>query len=117
MILSKESERESPGVAGYIRAMTAKVLTALVSYAGKANCREAEQYIRVFRLWTSSVAYGLTVEIYAVNGRFPFDFLQTFSSPAFENEFRKKPEDNRIVYILQNVNELELPNIKLPRTE
>ena len=63
------------------------------------------------------VAYGLTVEIYAVNGRFPFDFLQTFSSPAFENEFRKKPEGNRIVYILQNVNELELPNIKLPRTD
>ena len=34
MILSKESERESQGVAGYIRALTAKVLTALVSCAG-----------------------------------------------------------------------------------
>lgn len=78
MILPKESERESPGVAGYIRAMTAKVLTALVSYARKANCREAAQYIHDFRLWTSSVAYGLTVEIYAVNGRFPFDFYRPF---------------------------------------
>lgn len=45
MILSKESERESQGIAGYIRALTAKVLTALVSYAGKTNCREARLWI------------------------------------------------------------------------
>ena len=41
----------------------------------------------------------------------------TVTDHIFENAFWKKPEDNRIVYILQNVNELELPNIKLPRTE
>ena len=59
----------------------------------------------------------LTVEISAVNGRFTLDFLQTFSSPVFVNAFLKELEDNGIVYDLQDVNKLELPNIKLPWTE
>jgi hypothetical protein len=84
---------------------------------GKANYREAEQYIRDFRLWTSSTANSLNVEISAVNGRFTLDFLQTFSSPVFVNAFLKELEDNGIVYDLQDVNKLELPNIKLPWTE
>lgn len=52
-----------------------------------------------------------------VNGRFTLDFLQTFSSPVFVNAFLKELEENGIVYDLQDVNELELPNIKLPWTE
>ena len=84
---------------------------------GKANYQEAEQYIRDFRVWTSSAADGLTVEISAVNGLFILDFLQTFSSPVFVNSFLKELEENGIVYDLHDVNELELPNIKLPWTE
>lgn len=84
---------------------------------GKANYREAEQYIRDFRLWTSPAANGLTVEISAVNGRFTLDFLQTFSSPVYVNAFLKELEENEIVYDLQDVNELELPNINLTWTE
>lgn len=117
LILSKESDEERLGVAGYINALAAKVVTATVSYVGKANYREAEQYIRDFRLWTSSAADGLTVEISAVNGRFTLDFLQTFSNPIFVNAFLKELESNGIVYDLQDVNELELPNITLPWTE
>ncbi len=116
-LLSKESDRERLGVAAYINALAARVVTATVSYVGKANYKEAEQYIRDFRLWTSSAADGLTVEISAVNGRFTLDFLQTFSSPIFVNAFLKELEENGIVYDLQDVNELELPNIKLPWTE
>ncbi len=117
MILSKESEQERQEVAGYISALAAKVLTASVSYVGKANYSETEQYIRDFRAWTSSTANGLTVEISAVNGRFTLDFLQTFSSPLFVNAFLEELDENGIVYDLQDVNELELPNIKLPWTE
>jgi hypothetical protein len=117
MILSKESDQERLGMAGYINALAARVITATVSYVGKANYQEAEQYIRDFRLWTSSAADGLTVEISAVNGRFTLDFLQTFSSPIFVNAFLNELEENGIVYDLQDVNELELPNIKLPWTE
>lgn len=60
---------------------------------------------------------GLTVEISAVNGRFTLDFLQTFSSPVFVNAFLRELEENGIVYDLQDVNALELPNIQLPWTE
>ena len=117
MLLSKESVQERLGVAGYINALAGKVVTATVSYVGKANYREAEQYIRDFRTWTSPPAEGLTVEISAVNGRFTLDFLQTFSSPVFVNAFLKELEENGIVYDLQDVQELELPNIRLPWTE
>lgn len=117
LLLSKESDQERLGVAAYINALAARVVTATVSYVGKANYREAEQYIRDFRLWTSSAADGLTVEISAVNGRFTLDFLQTFSSPIFVNAFLRELDENGIVYDLQDVNELELPNIQLPWTE
>ena len=117
MILSKESDQERMGVAGYINSLASRVITATVSYVGKANYREAEQYIRDFRLWTSPAANALTVEISAVNGRFTLDFLQTFSSPVYVNAFLKELEENEIVYDLQDVNELELPNINLPWTE
>lgn len=117
LLLSKESDQERLGVAGYINALAARVITATVSYVGKADYQEAERYIRDFRAWTSSAADGLTIEISAVNGRFTLDFLQTFSSPVFVNAFLKELEENGIVYDLQDVNELELPNIKLPWTE
>ena len=117
LLLSKESDQERMGVARTINAMAAKFITTTVSYVGKANYREAEQYIRDFRLWTSSSADGLLVEISAVNGRFTLDFLQTFSSPVFVNAFLKELEGNGIVYDLQDVNPLELANIELPWTE
>nr|WP_316625143.1 hypothetical protein [uncultured Ruminococcus sp.] len=117
MILSKESDAERKQVASGIRALSHRVLTATVSYVGKANYREAEQYIRDFRLWTSSAGEGLLVEISAVNGRFTLDFLQSFSSPVIVNAFLKELDENGIVYDLQDVNELELPNVKLPWTE
>ena len=117
LLLSKESDQERLGVAGYINALAARVITATVSYVGKADYQEAERYIRDFRAWTSSAADGLTIEISAVNGRFTLDFLQTFSSPVFVNAFLKELDENGIVYDLQDVNELELPNIRLPWTE
>lgn len=117
MLLSKESDRERLDMASYINAVSGKIITATVSYVGKADYKEAEQYIRDFRGWTSSTSTGLCVEISAVNGRFTLDFLQTFSSPVFVNAFLKELEENGIVYDLQDVNELDLPNIKLPWTD
>ena len=117
MILSKDSDQERQGIAGYINNLASRIVTATVSYVGKANYREAEKYIRDFRLWTSPSSNGLLIEISAVNGRFTLDFIQQFSSPIYVNAFLKELEENGIVYDLQDVNELELPNIKLPWTE
>lgn len=117
MFLSKESDTERLEVAAAIRSMAVRVLTATVSYVGKANYREAERYIRDFRLWTSTAGEGLLVEISAVNGRFTLDFLQKFSSPIIVNAFLKELEENGIEYDLQDVNALELPSVRLPWTE
>ena len=117
MLLTKESDQERIGVASYINSLAGKLTTATVSYVGKADYKEAEQYIRDFRLWTSPMGNNLLVEISAVNGRFTLAFLQSFSSPVIVNAFLKELDENGIIYDLQDVNELELPNIKLPWTE
>lgn len=116
MLLTKESDQERLGIASYINSLASKLTTATVSYVGKADYKEAEQYIRDFRLWTSPLGNDLLVEISAVNGRFTLDFLQPFSNPLFVNAFLKELDENGIVYDLQDVNELELPNIQLPWT-
>ena len=117
MLLTKESDQERIGVASYINSLAGKLTTATVSYVGKADYKEAEQYIRDFRLWTSPMGNNLLVEISAVNGRFTLDFLQSFSSPVIVNAFLKELDENGIIYDLQDVNELKLPNIRLPWTE
>ena len=114
MILSKESDEERRAVAGYIGSLANKVLTATVSYVGKANYKEAEQYIRDFRTWTSPASNGILIEISAVNGHFTLDFLQTFSNPLFVNAFLKELDDNGIEYDMQDVSDIELANIRLP---
>jgi hypothetical protein len=117
MLLTKETDPERIGVASYINSLASKFTTATVSYVGKADYKEAEQYIRDFRLWTSPIGNNLLIEISAVNGRFTLDFLQSFSSPVIVNAFLKELDENGIIYDLQDVNDLELPNIKLPWTE
>ena len=117
MLLTKESDQERIGIASYINSLAAKLTTATVSYVGKADYKEAEQYVRDFRLWTSPLGNNLLVEISAVNGRFTLDFLQSFSSPVIVNAFLKELDENGIIYDLQDVNELKLPNIRLPWTE
>ena len=114
MMLSKESDQERLGVAAYLGNMTDQMLTATVSYVGKANYKEAEKYIRDFRSWTTATGRYLCIEIAAVNGRFTLDFLQPFSNPKYVNAFLKELDDNGITYDLQDVMKLELPNIRLP---
>ena len=59
----------------------------------------------------------ILVEISAMNGRFTLDFTQAFSSPVYMNAFLKELDENGITYDLQDVNPLELLNIKLPWSE
>ena len=113
MILAQESDQERLGMVSNINKLARTIASATVSYVGKANFGEAERYVRDFRLWTSPTAKGLCIEISAVNGRFTFDFLQSFTSPVFVNAFLKELEDNGITYDLQDVNEMDLPNIRL----
>ena len=117
MICSKETDQERVGIASYVNVLGAKIGTATVRYVGKANYKEAEQYIRDFRTWTATGTSELIIEISAVNGRFTLDFLQSFSSPVYVNAFLGELEENGIVYDLQDVQALDIPNIRLPWTE
>lgn len=117
MLLSKETDQERLGVAAYVGSMANTLLSATVSYVGKANYKEAEKYIRDFRSLTTPTGGTILIEIAAVNGRFTLDIIQPFSSPIYVEAFLKELEDNGITYDLQDVMKLELPNIKLPWSE
>ena len=114
MLLSKETDQERLGIAAHFGKSAEQILTATVSYVGKANYKEAEKYIRDFRTWTGATGNYPCVEIAAVNGRFTLDFIQPFSSPLIVNAFSKELEDNGITYDLQDVTILDVPNIQLP---
>jgi hypothetical protein len=117
MLMSKSTDRERLAIVDAISGVTDRVITATVSYVGKAGFKESEDYIRDFRLWTSAAGKTLLIEVSAVGGRFTLDFLQPFSSPIYVNAFLKELEDNGIKYDLQDVMKLDLPNIKLPWSE
>lgn len=114
MILAKQSDEERVAIADMIGKMAGDLNTAGVSYVGKANFGEAEKYIRDFRLWTYNNSTPILVEISAVNERFTLDFLQSFSSPIIVNAFLKELDEHGIVYDLQDVEELNLPDMKMP---
>lgn len=114
MLLSKETDQERLDITAYIGKTAEQIMTATVSYVGKANYKEAEKYIRDFRTWTGATGNYPCVAIAAVNGRFTLDFIQPFSSPVIVNAFLKELEDNGITYDLQDVAVLDVPNIQLP---
>lgn len=117
MLLSKSTDQERLAIANAIGDMTSRLITATVSYVGKAGFKESEEYIRDFRLWTSGTGTILLLEVSAVGGRFTIDFMQPFSSPIYVNAFLEELEENGITYDLQDVRKLELPNVRLPWTE
>lgn len=114
LILSKKNDQERTAVSQMIAGMAEKILTATVSYVGKADYKEAEKYIRDFRTWTNASGNYILIEISAVNGKFNLDFIQPFMSPVYVNAFLNELEENGITYDLQDVMKLELPDIKLP---
>ena len=118
MLLSKETDQERIAIIRQIDALAGNLLTATVSYVGKADYKEAERYIRDFHGWTTpSGSTVVLVEISAVNGRFTLDIIQPFSDPIYVNAFLKELEENDITYDLQDVSRLDLPNIRLPWAE
>ena len=113
-ILNTHSDSERLAIVDHIDKMAASMLSATVSYVGKADFKEAEKYIRDFRLISNMRGKTTLVEISAVNGRFTLDFVQPFSSPIYVNGFLKELDLFGINYDLQDVNEIKMPDICLP---
>ena len=116
-ILSKKTDQERIGIVNYIESIANRLLTAVVSYVGKADYKEAEKYIRDFRLWTFKPVDRILIEISAVNGKFNLDFVQPFKSPVYLNAFLNELDENGIEYDLKDVNDLKLPNINVAWNE
>lgn len=117
MILSKQSDTERIAAAEMIDEMTKDFTSATVSYVGKFNYPETEEYIRDFRLWTRGTGGTIVIEISAVSGKFMIDFIQPFADPMFVNAFLKELDENGITYDLRDVMKLEMPDVKLPWKE
>ena len=96
MLMSKTSDQERLAIVDAMGEVTDRLITATVSYVGKAGFKESEDYIR---------------------DRFTIDFLQSFSSPLYVNAFLEELEDNGVKYDLQDVMKTELPNIRYPWAE
>ena len=114
LLLSKATDGERTGIAKMLGDTTSRFVTANVSYVGKADFKEAERYIRDFRLVTSGAGTALLLEISAVNGKFTIEFVQPFSSNLYVSAFLEELEQNGITYGLQKAEKLELPNVRLP---
>lgn len=114
LIQSKTTDQERVAVCEMSDKMGEEIVTAAVSYVGKGNFEAEEKYIRDFHLWTNGKGDGILIEISAVSGKFIIDFMQPFSSPIYMNAFLNELEENKIMYDLQDVNDLEFPNINLP---
>ncbi len=117
LILSKQTDPERIAAAQAIDEMTKDFTSATVSYVGKLNYKEAEKYIRDFRLWTRGTGDTIVIEISAVSGKFTMDFIQPFADPMYVNAFLNELDENGITYDLRDVMKLEMPDVRLPWRE
>lgn len=90
------------------------VLTATVSYVGKKDFGDTEQYIKSFRILAYPMVEGILIEISAVNRRISMDFMQNFSSPVYLEAFLKILEENGIPYCFDGGQPLYIPGVELP---
>ena len=113
-ILAKTEDAERLAVVDAINGITKRVLTATVSYVGKADFHEANAYIRYFYAWTCAPACGLLLELSAADGRFTVDMIQQFSSPVFARAFADELSARDIAATVSDGRPLALPKVALP---
>ena len=116
-ILSLKTDAERAALVKEDDARLSHVFTATVSYVGKGNFGEAEQYITDFHTLAFPMVEGILIEISAVHHQFTLDFIQNFSSAVYLEAFLKEFEQNRISYRFQGEKPLCIPGIALPWLE
>lgn len=114
LIRSMATDEERKAIADGASKAGDSFVTAAISYVGKANFAAEEKYIRDFHLWTNMIGDSILLEISAISGKFVIDFMQPFANPLYLKAFLKELDDNNIVYDLQDVLPLEIPDTKLP---
>ena len=95
-------------------AYLSSVITATVSYVGRANFGAAESFVTGFRTLAFPMVEGILIEISAVNHRINLDIIQNFSSPAYKEALLRVLEKHGIPYYDQGSKSLYIPGIRLP---
>lgn len=89
--------------------------TATVSYVGKVDMGEAEQFVQEFHALPStalpSTATPLTLEISAMNGSVYINFMQYFKEECYLKAFIKDLRDNNINYDVLYAEKTKYPNM------
>jgi hypothetical protein len=89
--------------------------TATISYVGKADMGEAEQFIQEFHVLPStalpSSATPLTLELSAMNGSFYVNFMQYFDDDSYLKAFIKELRTNNINYDVLYQEETKYPRM------
>ena len=95
-----------------------RCVTATVSYVGKANLGEAEQFILENNVMPStalpSTYSPLTIELSALGGYFFLNFVQMFHEEDYFSMFVRQFRKNHIAYDVLNVTEARFPFVELP---
>ena len=108
MFSNLKDENKINQISTMINNKTKETVSGSISYVGKANFGDIEQYITDFKTLTNSHT-PLVIEISAVNGKFYLDFIQNFEDERYIKAFRSELESIKIKYELKDVNKLELP--------
>ena len=95
-----------------------KLLTATVSYVGKASMGDAEFYVQEFHALPStalpSCETPLTLELSAVNGCFYVNFMQHFEGDEYLRAFIMQLRENDINYDVLYQEHIKYPRLALP---
>ena len=90
--------------------MTDRVITATVSYVGKAHLGAAEQYVREMRTETDS-AYMIVVEVSAAAGVFSISFMQRFATDVYLDTFLDELHQQGLTYEIPDRHPLQIAPI------
>ena len=108
MLSNLKDEDKIKQISGIINNKTKETVSASISYVGKANFGDIEQYITDFKTITISHT-PIMIEISAVNGRFYLDFIQNFEDERYIKAFKEELESLKIKYEVKDVCKIELP--------
>ena len=108
MLSNLKDEDKIKQISDMINNKTKETVSASISYVGKANFGDIEQYITDFKTITISHT-PIMIEISAVNGRFYLDFIQNFEDERYIKAFKEELESLKIKYEVKDVCKIELP--------
>ena len=108
MLSNLKGEDKIKQISDIINNKTKDTVSASISYVGKANFGDIEQYITDFKTITISHT-PIMIEISAVNGRFYLDFIQNFEDERYIKAFKEELESLKIKYEVKDVCKIELP--------